>query len=231
MSGRAGLDSGHEYGRAHQRRPHHLRPREPLPLRGTAPRFRRVPDGVRRSHEKGRDRRWREAGRRDDPRLLGNAFRPRVGRQPDRQRRVGQRPVAPHRHRLQPPRRPARLEGDRAVGDGPVRLHEEGRPLFRARDHGRQGPRALGALRREGRRGRGRAREREGSLGVRGGDRLAELREGRQGSRWTLSRPTRSSSPTRSGSRAASRRRRRASAACRACSSRSRRARPTSIPA
>ena len=67
------------------------------------------------------------------------------------------------------------------MGHGAVRLHEEGRPVFRARDDGRQGPRALGALRGEGGRGRGRAREHPGSLGVRGGDRLAELREGRRG--------------------------------------------------
>ena len=63
----------------------------------------------------------------------------------------------------------------------PFVFTKKGDRYFGRGHDGRQGPRALGALRREGRHGRGRARERARPLGVRGGDRLAELREGRRG--------------------------------------------------
>ena len=90
-------------------------------------------------------------------------------------------PPRPDRHRLQPPRRPARLEGDRAVGDRALRLHEEGGPLLRPRHDRRQGPGPLRPLRREGRARRRSPGEHPRPLGVRGGDRLAELREGDHG--------------------------------------------------
>ena len=53
----------------------------------------------------------------------------------------GEEPRLADRHRLQPPRRPARLEGDGAVGDGALHLHEAGGPLLRPRHDRRQGAR------------------------------------------------------------------------------------------
>ena len=115
--------------------------------------------------------------------------------------RVGQGPA--DRDRLQPPRRRAGLEEDRALADGALHVHAEGRHVLRPGHDRRQGARALGALR-SPRRDRGRrAGEHQGALGARGGGRLTQLRRRRCGRSAPPPLPTRWSSPTPCGCREA----------------------------
>ena len=86
------------------------------------------------------------------------------------------RPGPPHGHHLQPHGRAARLQGERALGERALRVHEEGRHLLRPGHHRRQGPGPDRALRGAGRPRRRRPRQRPLPLGDRGGDRLAALR-------------------------------------------------------
>ena len=110
----------------------------------------------------------------------GSARRPssfRVpGGAPDRPGLVRRGTGPAHRHRIQPPRRTAGLEGDRALADASPSGSQAGRHLLRPRDHRRQGAGADGALRRQGRPRRGRAREHPLPVGDRGGGGLAALR-------------------------------------------------------
>ena len=140
---------------------------------------------------------------------------------PDRLRPLRPRPELSDGHRLQPPRRAAgrrpRLE------DRPLRLHPRGRHVLAARHDRRQGPGADGALRRRATRSSsGVAAQHPLPLGARGGDRQPALRGRDPAPTRRSSRPTPSSCPTRSGSRAPARPARPACAACRASASSSR---------
>ncbi len=147
------------------------------PLRGPPEGLRRGPEHLGRARTQGRRRAVRRARRRHDPRLRGpGRDPPRSRRQPDRPRLVRVGEGAAHRDRLQPPRRPAGLEGDRALEDGALRAQEAGRRVLRAGHDRRQGTgahRAVRGPRRDRRRGPG---QRQVPLGDGGGGGLAPLR-------------------------------------------------------
>ena len=158
----------------------------------------------------------RRARRRHDPGLRGPGRAPPDSRrEPDRPRLVRVGEGAAHRDRLQPPRRPAGLEGDRALEDGALRVHEAGRHVLRAGHHRRQGAGAHRALRRPRRDRRRGARSTSSSSG----------RRRRRSARPTSPRPSGRSAPpppptpwwsrTPCGCRAGGRR---SPPACEACS-------------
>ena len=139
---------------------------------------------------------------------------------------------AAHAHALQPSRRAAGRPRGRGLAHRALHLHRARRALLGPRHHRRQGPGAGGAVRRaRAAHEAGVPRQRAAAVGDRGGDRLAALRGGAAKPRRARSRPMRSSSPTRSGSRAASPRSPPGCAACRASASRSRPGRATRTPA
>ena len=146
-------------------------------LRAAAEGVRRDPERVRRAGPRGRARALRGARGGDDSRLRGSGRDPPHSRRASgrpRLVRVGQGPA--DGDRLQPPRRRAGLEGDRALEDRSLHLHAAGGHLLRPGHHRRQGTGAVGAVRGARRARRRGAGEHQGALGARGGGRLAPLR-------------------------------------------------------
>ncbi len=206
-----------------------LRRQGARPLRGHAQGLRRGPERLGRSRAQARRRALRRARGRDAAGPRGpRRAPPRAWRKPGRARLVRRRTRTAHDHGLQPPRRPARLEGDRAVAHGALPLHEAGRHLLRPRHHRRQGPGAHGASRRARRDGGGGPAEHQVPVGDRGGDRLAQLRRDAQGDRPRREDRRRRRVRHGLGLARAGRRCRRGCAACSGSRSTSRPPRPTS---
>ena len=123
---------------------------------------------------------------------------------PHRPRPLRPRPEVPDRHDLQPPRRAAGRGA--GLADGALRLRREGDRYIGRGTTDDKGP-AITAL--FGARyafEHGASRQHPLPLGARGGDRQPATSRRRSGPTRTTSRPTRSSSPTPSGSRARARR-------------------------